>query len=255
MESTTIYKIYDKIIENFLRLPMITPEVLNMPIYIPDERIPEVTLRPDGDKITSINRPEYRVIADFQGTKGEAYTECPCGFEGTLKEALDIRPTDNGISAATIASINAAMSHFGHFKGIFPDDPAVHQKYAKKLCIYVSRNFGRSNIVLVGYDGYIVKTFVESGIDFWTIDRNPENISRNLFQHIVVNSGKWNRESAFAWGKVFLITGSTLCNGTITQYLGRGIEQGRQILFYGITAAGPMKLLGLPWFATDCIEH
>jgi len=49
---------------------------------------------------------------------------------------------------------------------------------------------------------------------------------------------------SFAWGKLFIITGSTLTNGTIVQYLDRG----KELLFYGITIAGAATLLGLPWF-------
>lgn len=189
-------------------------------------------------------RPEYRVEASFRGSIGEAYTETPADFEGTLQEVLDIPPSDKGIDARTLAAINAVMNHLGLCAGTFPATFDERRLYTDALYAYVTENYGRSNIVLVGYDGYIVKKFSGKEVDFWTMDRDPDNISQDRFKHVVVNSAKFNREACFAWGKLFIVTGSTLTNGTIVQYL----DKGKDLLFYGITIGGAATLLDLPWF-------
>ena len=187
------------------------------------------------------------MTAVIRGTCGQAYTETPESFQGTLKEALEIPPTEKGISAVTISALNAAMNILGLAPGTFPEEEQSRIDYADALCRYVAEKHGKSNIILVGYDGYLVKRFVEEGFDFWTMDRDPANITQNRFHHVVVNNAKRNRESSFVWGKYFVVTGSTLCNGTILHYL----DSGKELLFYGITCAGAATLLNLPWFAPE----
>ena len=242
----TISDIYNRMMNSFYDLQG-TGALLDLPVRILADTEPEQTLRPDGDTPSSVSRPEYRVTAILLDHHGEAYTEHPMDFDGTLREALTLPCSDDGIDARTIAALNAAMSVLGQCPGTFSDDPAVHQQYADAICNYLIRNYGRSHIILVGYDGYFVKRFMEEELDFWTMDRDPDHITKDRFNHVIVNSGKYNRESCFAWGKIFVITGSTLCNGTITQYL----DQGKDLLFYGITCAGASRLVPLPWFSTD----
>ena len=83
----------------------------------------------------------------------------------------------------------------------------------------------------------------------WIMDRDPDHITQDRFHHVVVNNAKRNRESSFVWGKYFIVTGSTLCNGTILHYL----NSDKELLFYGITCAGVAKLLNLTWFSPENI--
>ena len=239
----TIFELYDELIRKFLELPGVT-EFLGDEITVVRDENPEPALMPWNYIPFKDRRPEYRVTASFRGTKGEAYTETPENFEGSLKEAISIPPSENGIDARTVAAINAVMCHLGYCAGTFPTDFDERRLYSEALFGYVLDNYGKKNIVLIGYDGYLVKKMVSDECDFWTLDRDPDNISQDRFKHVVVNSGRFNREACFAWGKIFIITGSTLCNGTIVQYL----EQGKNLLFYGITCAGTARLLNLPWF-------
>jgi len=247
-----IYDLYNKIRSGFLNLPGVQ-ELLDDEITVKADLHPERTLMPEGDVPSEAGRPEYRVFAEYKGVIGEAYAEAAninsvnsssaVLYSGSLKKVLDIPASDNGISPVTIASINAVMCYLNLCPGSFPDDPQIREKYAQSLCEHVVSEHGKKNIILVGYDGYIVKKFMDEGLDFWTMDKDPDNITKDRFHHVIVNSGKYNREACFAWGKVFIITGSTLCNGTIVQYL----DKGKDLLFYGITCSGTAALLGLPW--------
>ena len=235
----TISELYEMIKERFLAVPGVN-ELLDLPVKVTADTDPEKTLLPEGAVPSAAKRGEYRVCASLSGTTGEAYTETPWSFEGTLCEALQIPVTDKGINAISIACINAALSRLGLIEGTFSETIAAHESYADSLCRYVVENYGKKNIILVGYDGYIVKRFMDEGIDFWTMDRDPDNIAQDRFNHVIVNSAKYNRESCFAWGKLFIITGSTLCNGTVVQYL----DKGKNLLFYGVTGRGASHLLG-----------
>ena len=240
----TIQEIYDKLTEKFLGLKGVS-DILDERIEIRADKEPEPALMPWNYVPFKDKRPEYRVTASFKGYEGEAYTETPEDFDGTLREAISLPASDKGIDARTLSAINAVMNSLGLCAGVFPATFDERRLYTEALFGHVCGDLGiRSNLILVGYDGYIVKKFVSEDIDFWTMDRDPDNISQDRFKHVVVNSGRYNREACFAWGKYFIVTGSTLTNGTIVQYL----DKGKDILFYGITIAGAATLLGLPWF-------
>ncbi len=242
----TIEELYQQILSGFYALEG-ADALLSETVSVTVSEEPERTLRPADEPLSTVECPEYCVTAVIRGTCGQAYTETPESFQGTLKEALEIPPTEKGISAVTISALNAAMNILGLAPGTFPEEEQSRIDYADALCRYVAEKHGKSNIILVGYDGYLVKRFVEEGFDFWTMDRDPANITQNRFHHVVVNNAKRNRESSFVWGKYFVVTGSTLCNGTILHYL----DSGKELLFYGITCAGAATLLNLPWFAPE----
>lgn len=242
----TILELHQEFVNRFVSFPGVR-DLLSETVRVVADPEPETTLLPDKEPPSLINRPEYRVTAYFHDHKGEAYTECPRDFTGTLEQLLSLPMNDQGIDARFVAAVNAVLCFLTGSPGSFPDDPNAHKIYAERICSYVKEHYGTSRIVLIGYDGYLVKQFMDEGLDFWTLDRDPNHITKNRFHHIVVNSGYYNRESSFAWGRIFLVTGSTLCNGTIIQYL----NSGKELLFYGITCAGAASLLQLPWFPTE----
>lgn len=240
----TIQEIYDQIRERFLALPGVS-DLLGEIVNIRGNRLPEITLMPEGDVPSNVNRPEYCTVAKLKDVKGEAYSETPADFYGTLKELLDLPLAGRGIDARVLAGINAAMKCLGLIENSeLPDDHEIHRRYANKIFDEVTEKYGKEKIVLVGYDGYIVQRFMEEPLDFWTLDRNPDNITKDRFNHVIVNSGKVNRDSSFTWAKILIVTGSTLCNGTILPYL----ECENDVKFYGITFAGASRLLNLPWY-------
>ena len=239
----TVNEMYDQIRSAFEKLKG-SEELMNEKVIIRADELPERQLMPEDYVPFKGKRAEYRLKAEFLGSAGEAYTEAPENFDGTLREALALKPTDRGMDARFLAALNAAMSHMGYCCGAWEDSLKAHEAYAEELYRYVTENYGKSRIVLVGYDGYIVKKFSESGMDFWTLDRDPDNISQKRFDQLVVNSARLNRESCFKWAKLMLVTSSALCNGTISQF----IDKGPEILLYGITGAGASKFIDIPYF-------
>ena len=98
----TIEELYQQILSAFYKLDG-AEALLNEPVFVTPSAEPEKTLRPENDPPSTVARPEYCVTATLCGVKGEAYTEEPAGFNGTLRQALHILPTEKGISAVTIA--------------------------------------------------------------------------------------------------------------------------------------------------------
>jgi hypothetical protein len=68
------------------------------------------------------------------------------------------------------------------------------------------------------------------------LDLDPDNIGTQKFQ--VTVEGPENTKDAIDWADLLLVTGTTLVNGTIGDFLGR-----KPLLFYGTTIAGAAHLM------------
>lgn len=72
------------------------------------------------------------------------------------------------------------------------------------------------------------------------LDLNPDNIGKEK-DGCPVLSGEKCREETVAWADLVLCTGSTLCNGTIVDYL----DLDKEVVFFGTTLSGAAPILGL----------
>ena len=72
---------------------------------------------------------------------------------------------------------------------------------------------------------------------FRVIDLDPDNIGAMRFNTLI--EGPEATDEIIRWADFLLVTGTTIVNGTIEQFLGE-----KPVLFYGTTIAGPAQLMG-----------
>lgn len=186
---------------------------------------------------------DVMVQAECAGSLGQAFTDAPSVFHGTLEEvcALDLTScsTDRGIF---IASLNAVMKHLGIV------DCTVHCKNdtpelcAKDAAAYIHEHFQNPKIGLIGYQPSLLER-LSSEFDLRVVDLNPDNIGQTRYG-VVVEDGTSEaiQKDVCDWAELILCTGSTVCNGTITEYL----PLKEKVLFYGTSLAGAAQLMSLP---------
>ena len=108
------------------------------------------------------------------------------------------------------------------------------------MTAYLDENWPKAvRIGLVGYQPALLQMLSESGRQVRVLDLNPANIG-DVRYGVTVENGAVAREDLLTWAELILCTGSTLCNGTITDYL----DLEKPVLFFGITAAGACQLMG-----------
>lgn len=237
-------ELYDLITERFAALPQVK-EALNENILIhsksltPEEAI-GITERKDYPIITG---KDVMIEADYKGAKGQAFTDAPSNWAGTLKEllALDF-VSDAHARGLLIASVNAVMGYYGLC------DRMVHcrndgpPKCAVEVAKEITRNYGNPKILMVGFQPSIIEQLSRVITDMRVLDLNSDNIGREKFGLIIENGGDSALTAeAVAWADLILCTGSTVCNGTLADY----IDTGKETLFYGTSLAGTAALLGL----------
>lgn len=233
--------IYEELKERFRKI--ICENGLN------DEMI-EVDIKPLTPK-ESIGNPKRRdfpiltgkesmVEACFKSSKGQAFTLARSEFTGSLNEVLKLELQNDYNKAIFIASLNAVLKHLGliehtiHCKNEEPEQCALH------MIEYFKENFSDKNIALIGYQPAILEALSKEGLNVRILDLNCDNIGVKRYG-ILVEDGKRDLEDVKKWADVFLVTGSTLANDTIENFL----NLPQKVIFYGNTIAGAAFLLNL----------
>lgn len=204
----------------------------------PEEAI-GITKRKDYPILTG---RDVMVQAQCGGCLGQAFTDAPAAFEGSLREVceLDIETDAHG-RGIFIASLNAVMQALGIVKC------TVHcRNEGPELCApmaveKIKREYGKPRLALIGYQPSLLAALAQE-FPLRVLDLNPDNIGHLRSGITVEDGGNKNlREEICDRAELILCTGSTVCNGSIVDFL-----KYDKVLYYGTTLAGAAALMELP---------
>ncbi len=196
----------------------------------------EVIGKPERDDFPLLKGKEVMIQADFKGSLGQAFTDMPGNYNGTLKEIFDM-PLDNNFQRAVfIATLNAVLRYLNyisktvHCKDKEPAECAAH------LVDYIKERFGNPRIAFIGMQPAMVEALVVQFI-IRVVDLDPDNVGQRRCG-VLIEDVAYTKE-ILSWADLILTTGTTVVNDTLTPLL---IE--KPIIFYGITIAGVAYLKG-----------
>ena len=189
-----------------------------------------------------ISGKDVMIEATFRGVRGQAFTDAPTTFSGTLRDVMQMdivhNPHERGIF---IAVLNAVMGVLNRCTGTVHCRTEGPELCAQDMLGYLRAHAPHARrIALIGYQPALLNGLAESEYAVRVLDLNPANVGQVRYG-VTVEHGETAKDDAIAWADLILCTGSTLCNGTITDYIGIRPE----VLFFGITLAGSAGLLGL----------
>lgn len=194
-----------------------------------------------------IKTGKERVIeACFHEAKGQAFTDAPTDWDGTLAELLSLDLTITRNRAVFTAGLNAVLSHLRLVEGAvhcLNDEPT---KCGDVLAEKLLQRFGNRAFTLVGLQPAILKSMVAlfGPANIGVLDLNPDNIGTER-QGVLVMDGNKDLEKLIARCDVGLATGSSVVNGTINDLIGKFREAGKPLVFFGNTVSGVAALTGL----------
>lgn len=188
-----------------------------------------------------IKGKESMVEAEFQGCKGQAFTDEPREFQGTIEEllAVPLHERSSGERAIFVATLNAVMKHLGLADRTQHCRDQEPEKCSRELGDYIGKKYGDVRIGMVGYQPAMIE-HLHRMFAIRVLDLNPDNIGK-VKNGVLIEDGEKNREEVIQWADLLLVTGSTVANGTIVNYY--GLE--KPVLFFGNTIAGTAVLMGL----------
>ncbi len=203
-----------------------------------------------GEKASAefaIKKGRERVIeASFDGALGQAFTDRPSEWEGTLDEAfvLDLRSVrDRAVFVAVLNSVLRSMGLVTGTRHCLDEDPA---RCGPEVAAVFKRRYGKARLGLIGFQPAILRALVEQwGSDsVRVVDLNPDNVG-TIKSGVPVWDGSADLPRLVTWCEVGLATGSTLVNGTIEEIKHLFEFAGKPLVFYGNTISGAAFLLGL----------
>lgn len=195
-----------------------------------------------------IKKGKERVIeADFDGAAGQAFTDHPGDWQGSLEELLHLDLTDTGRRAVFTAGLNAVLRRLNRATGTIhcrDDEPS---RCGEEFTNLLYERFGIAEYGLIGLQPAILEAM---GDGFGTarlrvLDLNEENIGQERFG-VTVWDGDKDLQRLIDWCEVGVATGSSVVNGSIDDLLKRFAAAGKPLVFFGNTISGVAALLDLP---------
>lgn len=185
---------------------------------------------------------EKLMQAYFGSSYGQAFTDMPNNFSGRLKDLTVMPLNTNYERAVFVSGLNAVM------RELKMADRTIHCKdegpkqCSLELVDMVEKEYGDPKIALFGLQPALADALAKK-FTMRIFDLDDDNIGKEKFG-TVIESGICDMQEVEAWADLFLVTGSTLCNGSIVEFL--ALE--KPVVFFGTTIAGAAPLLGLKRF-------
>lgn len=185
---------------------------------------------------------ESLMQASFRGSCGQAFTDMPRNFRGSIQEIVKRPVKDNYGRAVLISSFNAVLrslnlcDHSVHCKDGEP------RKCSEELVKMISATYGKPQIALFGLQPAMAEALAKQ-FALRIFDLDPDNIGKEKFG-VTVESGECEMEEVESWANLFLVTGSSVCNGSILNFL----NLKKPVIFFGTTIAGTAAIFELTRF-------
>lgn len=190
---------------------------------------------------------EVMIEAEFRGSFGQAFTDQPRSFRGTIKGVQSLNLNSSANRAVFVSTINAVTAYLGivdrtqHCKD---DEP---ERCGSEIARELLEEFGKIKVGLVGYQPAILENLSHAfgAANVRCSDLGAKNIGSDKFGPRVWD-GKTETNRLIDWCDVLLVTGSAIVNGTFDDIYLRAEKLPRKSLFvFGVTGAGVAVLLGL----------
>ncbi|WP_313755786.1 Rossmann-like domain-containing protein [Tissierella sp.] len=186
-----------------------------------------------------LNGKEVLIEAKFLDSVGQAYTDSPTVFNGSIKKVLELDLSDNRNKVLFIAALNAILKHLKLIENTIHCKDEEPEQCGKEVVKYIQDKFGNVKIGMVGFQPAIIDN-LRRKFSIRVLDLDPKNIDKVKYD-VLIEDGKNNMEEVVNWADILVVTGSTITNGTIVNFL----KLKKPILFYGTTIAGVAYLEGL----------
>lgn len=114
------------------------------------------------------------------------------------------------------------------------------EKCAKDILAFIKEKYINPKIALVGYQPSLLENLSKE-FKLHVLDLNPANVGKVRYGIEVEYGILAYDEVVKEWADLVLCTGSTICNGTIVNF----IDINKPVFFFDTTLSGATPILGL----------
>jgi hypothetical protein len=198
---------------------------------------------PEGDDFPLQKGKERLMQAEIDGALGQAFTDRYGDFQGALEEIMRMPLENNFRRAVFTATLNAALRSAGKAEKTIHCRDQGPGLCAAELARFIMDRHGRVRIGQVGFQPKMVEVLGAS-FPLRVLDMDPDNLGKRKYG--IEIEGPQAQEEVIDWADLLLVTGTTLVNATLEDFLGK-----TPVLFYGTTIAGAAALMGWDRFCGE----
>ncbi|HHU77020.1 MAG TPA: hypothetical protein GXZ24_09055 [Firmicutes bacterium] len=237
MEEPIVFRRLKPYIDNVLKDPVLSGSSISITCktLTPEEAIGN----PGRDDFPLQKGKEKLMQAVIDGFAGQAFTDMPGNFEGSLKDALTLPPDNNYNRAVIIAALNALCSKRGEAGNTIHCKDEAPGLCSQKLVETISKEYGQPRIAVIGLQPAMVEELARH-FELRVFDLDPDNIGQKKYG-VTIEDGEQDLAKIEDWCDLLLVTGSTSVNGSIDPFL----DLKKPVIFYGTTVAAVAGILQL----------
>ncbi|MFP3975439.1 MAG: Rossmann-like domain-containing protein [Dehalococcoidia bacterium] len=195
---------------------------------------------PEESDYPLVKGREWLMQAEIRGSVGQAFTDMYGDFNGKLMDVVKMELTNNFRRAIFISTLNAVMRHLDMA------DKTIHCKdeepkiCAQKMVEFIRERYGEPKIAFVGLQPRMVEE-LSKAFEMRVTDMDKDNIGTERAGVMIEPPENW--KECLEWADIAIVTGTTVVNGTIGQFI-----TDKPTVYYGTTISGVARLLNLEHF-------
>lgn len=179
---------------------------------------------------------EKLMEAVFRGARGQAFTDHYGCFAGSLAEVGALPLTNNFVRAIFVSTLNAVCRAQDLACGTVHCRDTGPRECSEKIFDHISRHYDARRVTVIGFQPALAEALAKR-TDIRLVDLDPDNVGQT--KRGVLVEGEEATRDAVDWCDLMLVTGTTLANDTISQFL-----TDKPVLFYGTTISGAAAIMG-----------
>ncbi|HNV69483.1 MAG TPA: DUF364 domain-containing protein, partial [Candidatus Ozemobacteraceae bacterium] len=196
---------------------------------------PDEAIGPTASPELAIKRgPEKVIQAEVNGVIGQAFTEQPASWSGTVHQALQLHLTSVQNRAFVVAAINALMKATNRCTGSAHCRDGDPEACGTCLVKEIEQRFPQPIVGMFGFQPFLVKALVDrfGSKSVLVADLNPNNIGQ-IKAGVRIMDGEKDAERLAADCTFGLCTGSSIVNGTFDELWQLFSRHRKPVLFFG----------------------
>ncbi len=206
--------------------------------------VEEAIGNPEGDDFPLQRGKERLMEATFHQSRGQAFTDQYGDFSATLQDLVTMKLDNNFRRAIFIAAFNAVQRHLGQAEGTIHCRDKGPGICAPKLAAHILEKYGQVRITQIGYQPKMIESLADM-FEMRVVDLDPDNIGTKKSGIII--EGPSDTEDAIQSAELLLVTGSTIVNDTLGDFL----VDNKPTLFFGTTVAAAAPVMELDRFCCE----
>jgi len=196
---------------------------------------------PEGDDFPLQRGKEKLMEAEFRNDRGQAFTDRFGNFSSPLRDIVEMDLDNNFRLAIFVSAFNAVQRSLKQTERTIhcrDEGPAL---CAQQFVNHVMENYGKVSITMIGYQPAMIAAFAKS-FELRVVDLDPDNIGSQKCG--ITIEGPDDTEDAINGAELLIVTGSTIVNDTLGDFL----REDKPTIFFGTTVAAAADLMGWPRF-------